>query len=288
MSTTPRPSKADRRDEARQAALRVKEQQEREAKRQRTILLSIIGVALVALGGVIWFIFSQADSTESSRIAPVDFSEVEQPLDEVTRPAGGTDDGGILVGQDGVIADGQVPEGATVISVYQDFMCPHCASFEGINAPALDELLADGDTVVKLHPIAIMDGSSTSQFSTRAAAAVAAVADGAPEAVMAFNRLVFANQPAAGTAGPSDADLAELARQAGAGDDVVATIADGSYVRGSGGFREWVGAATEQAARDLPRVATPTIFIDEAELSQLGVDWRVPGALTSAVEAARG
>lgn len=286
--STPRPSKADRREEARQAALRVKEQQEREAKRQRTILFSIIGVAVVALVAVIAFIFANAPD-ESSRIATIDFSESEDPIGEVTRPAGSTDDGGILLGPDGVITSGDVPADATVVSVYQDFLCPICGSFEQVNGQALDQLRADGTAVVKIHPVAILDGASAgSQYSTRSATAFALVADRAPEAAADFNALLFANQPSEGGAGLTDAQIAELAASAGAPEDVVAAIEDGSYVRGEGSFRPWVAATTEQAARDLPRLATPTVFVDDAELSQLGVDWRVPGALTEAVQQARG
>jgi len=285
--STPRPSKADRRDEAREAALRVKEQQEREAKRQRTILFSIIGVALVALVGVIAFIFANAPE-QSSRLGAIDFSGSENPLAEVERPAGATGDGGILMGADGVIADGEVPEGATLVTVYADVMCPYCAQFELTNGQALDELMAQGDTVVSLHPVAIMDGSTTTQFSTRAATAIATVADGSPEALSAFNLAIYEEQPQAGSAGLSDERLAELARAAGADEEVATSIEDGSYLRGDGSFRPWVAAATEQAARDLPRLATPTVLIDGTDVSQLGVDWRVPGALTEAVEAARG
>lgn len=281
----PRPTKADRREEARLAAQRVKEQQDREAKRQRNVLIVIVGVALVAIVAVVVYIFSNAPA-ESSRIAPIDFSETEDPLGEVDLPAGATSSGGILLGQDGVIADGQIPEGDTVVRVYADYMCPHCATFETLNGPGLDELRAEGGTVVELHPVAIMDGASAgTQYSTRASAAVAYVADNAPDVVADFNYGLFVNQPQ-GT-GLTDVQIADIAAEVGAEEAVVEGLRGGAHVA-AGGFRAWVAAATEQAARDLPRLATPTVHVDGVDTSELGIDWRTPGALVEAVRVARG
>lgn len=282
MSSSPRPTKADRAD-ARAAALALREQQAREARRQRAILISLVAVGLAAVIGVVVWILSQAPDNP-------DLSEVEDPLAAVTAPRGATEDGGILVGADGVIDDGSVPEGAVVVDVYADFMCPFCGLFEETNAATLDELRAGGDVVVSYHPVAILDRyANGTEFSTRASTALATVADQEPQAFVAFNAALFANQPAENSPGLSDAEIADIARGAGVSDEVAATIEDGSYLTGDDSLRPWVLAATEQASRDLPRLATPTILVDGQELSEdLGVDWRVPGALEAAVAQVRG
>ncbi|GGC05278.1 DsbA family protein [Cellulomonas carbonis] len=290
MSSSPRPSKADRRDEARAAALALRAQQEREARRQRTILLSLIGVGLVAVVAVVVWILGQATPTTTVDIPDADLSEVEEPLAEVTAPAGATDDGGILVGAEGVLADGEAPDDAVVVDVYADFMCPFCGLFEETNGATLDELRESGDVVVAYHPVAILDRfASGTKYSTRSSAALALVADQAPEQFVDLNTILFANQPAEGSEGLSDAEMAELAREVGVPDDVATAIEDGSYLTGDGSFVPWVQAATEQASRDLPRLATPTVLVDGQDLSEdLGVDWRIEGALAAAVEQVRG
>ncbi|WP_182113062.1 MULTISPECIES: thioredoxin domain-containing protein [unclassified Actinotalea] len=282
-TTPPRPTKAARRDEARAEALRLREEQQRQAQRQRTIVISLLVVGLVVVGGLIWWIMSMAQEDQ-------DFAEVEQPLAGVSAPAAANDEGGIRVGEDGVARDIDVPEDAVVVTVYADFMCPICGQFEQVNGADLDELREAGEVVVEYRPVSILDRfSQGSQFSTRSATALALVADRAPEAFLGFNQALFASQPAEGTSGLSDEQIAELAEAAGVPQDVTRTIADGSYMEGEDSFAPWVAAATEQASRDFaPQFGTPTVLVDGENVADQQVDWRVPGALVDVIEKARG
>jgi len=181
---------------------------------------------------------------------------------------------------DGAAAD------VVVVSVYVDYMCPYCGQFEQVNGPTLDQLRGDGTIVVEYHPVSILDDASLgTAYSTRAAAAAALVADQAPEAFVAFNTALFATQPAENTAGLTDAEIAALARGAGVPEAVASTIESGAYLAGPGSFVNWVGAATDRAAQDLGRLATPTVLIDGAPLN---ADWAAPGALAQAIADARG
>lgn len=291
MSST-KPTRTQR-EEARALADRLhREQQAAEARRQRTILISLLVVGVLAVGGVVAFIFAQADQTSSSSIDVPDLSGADDPFEGVVAPAGATDDGAIVVGADGVAgsADGADPDAVTV-KVYSDFLCPFCRLFEETNGATLAELRAAGDVVTEYHLVSILDRAAAgSQYSTRAAASAAFVADRAPEAFVDFLDALFVNQPAEGAAGLTDAEIADLAREAGVADDVAAQIEDGSYATGEGSFVPWVAAVTEQAARDLPRLATPAVLLDGQDIGQdgLGVDWRIPGALAAAVEQVRG
>src|SRR5665648_160154 len=160
-------------------------------------------------------------------------------------------------------------------------MCPYCGQFEQVNGPILDQLRGDGAIVVEYHPVSILDDASLgTAYSTRAAAAAALVADQAPEAFVAFNAALFATQPAENTTGLTDPEIAALAREAGAPEGVASTIESGAYLAGPGSFVNWVGAATDRAAQDLGRLATPTVLIDGAPLN---ADWAVPGALAQAI-----
>ncbi len=291
--TGPRPTKNQRRDDARAQAIRLREEQQRQAKRQRMIVIALLVVGLLVVGGLIAFIMTR-DTGGSSDYADLpdstDFAEVEEPLADVAAPGTATDEGGIRVGEDGVAGATDVPEDAVVVTVYADYMCPVCGLFEQANGPVLDELREAGEVVVEYKPVSILDRTALgSRYSTRAATAAAYVADRAPAAFVGFNAALFASQPAEGTAGLTDAELADLASAAGASEDAAGAIADGSYLEGDDAFAGWVAASTQVASREFaPQFGTPTILVDGENLADLGVDWRIEGALEMTIDRARG
>lgn len=277
--TDPRPPKAVRREEAKAAALRLREEQQRAARRQRTLAVGLLVAGIAVVGVIVAVILNQGAGGAAAG--------------EEVQPSVSSDRGGIVLDAGGVLTppaeqDGDEvawPQGAfddaVVVSVYSDYMCPFCGLFETSNGPLLEELRASGEIVLDLHPVAILDRfSAGTQFSTRAVAAVFAVAENAPEALVAFNALLFANQPEENTEGLSDGQIADLATQAGVPDDVVAGLADGTYTW-------WAAQATDLASQDLGSLSTPTILLDGVALDP-AVDWRVDGALAEAIEAARG
>ncbi|KQP55512.1 thioredoxin domain-containing protein [Agreia sp. Leaf283] len=182
----------------------------------------------------------------------------------------GADGDGIIVGSGG--AD------AVRVVTYVDYLCPFCGQFEATNAEQLSDWVASGDVVLEVHPISILDRASLdTRYSTRAANAAACVADSAPQSFEAFSALLFANQPAENTEGLSNADLVDLADEAGALDD-----SDVSDCIESEGFSDWVTEATDRAltgplpGSDLEKVSgTPTVIVDGEQYT---------GSLTDAEE----
>jgi protein-disulfide isomerase len=213
----------------------------------------------------------------------------EGDLSQVASPANSTDDGGIPMGAEGVAGTDNGAD-AVEVGVYLDYMCPICGDFEETNGESLDALRESGDATVVVHPVSILDRTSQgSQFSTRAAAAAAYVADQAPEAMSQFNTLMFDNQPAEGTEGLTDQQIADLAEQAGAPADVAAKIADGTAAET---YADWAATATSLVTQDEALAnpqsggfGTPTITIDGERWDG---DWSDPTQLTSAVQAAQG
>lgn len=248
-------SRADRKA----AGERARAAREEQARRERRTRLTFVGVA-VALVAVV-----------AVTVAVIMGQASRSLLDGVDGPAAADDSGGIVVGQDGV---GAPTDGAPTVAVYADFMCPFCGQFESANGPVLDELRRAGEATVVYHPVAYLDGlSQGTMYSTRSAQAAAVVAQDSPEHFVPFWEELFANQPAENTPGLSDGEIAELARGVGVPQEVVDTFTDGR-------FTEWVKAASDQATRDLPRPATPTILIEGDVWSG---DWRDPDTLRSAV-----
>lgn len=272
-------SKTQRREEARLAALRIKEEQARKAKRQRNLAIALAVVGAVLVGGTAWMIIAQSNEPE--------LADVE------LRPDGSTLSGGIPVGKDGVagVTDGAA-EDAVTVAVYSDFMCPICSQFEELNGETLAELREAGDIVVEYHPVSILDlASQGAQYSTRSATAAVLVAQEDPDSFVDFVDALFLAQPAEGTTGLTDVELADVARDAGVEEDVAATIESSAYL-GEGPddpatFVPWVAAATEQGSRDLGRLGTPTILLDGEKLDTEKYNWTQEGVLAQAIEDAR-
>jgi protein-disulfide isomerase len=287
MSTPDRLTKTQRRDEARAAALKLREQQQRIAKRQRTIAIAAAVGGAIVLTVLIWTILAQGNRPALADVA--------------LRPAGSTLSGGIPVGADGVAGGIATPAAdAIVVAVYSDYLCPICGVFEQTNGPTLDELRQSGEIVVEYHPVSILDrASGGTAYSTRSATAAALVAAEAPETFVDFHNALFANQPAESSDTPylTDVQIADLARTAGVPDAVAATIESGEYLgtqTDAAGkpldqtYVPWVLAATEQASKDLGQLGTPTIVIDGKVLDTDQYNWQEPGVLAQAIQDAKG
>jgi protein-disulfide isomerase len=260
-------SKAQRREAARAEALAIQQKQAARDRRNRMLTFGVLGVAVLGLAVVVWMILSEGQKNA------VD----DRPLSEVTLPATAQPDGGIPVGADG--AAGTTNDGAPVIDVYLDYMCPVCGQFEEVNAADIDAMVAAGDATVVYHPISILDRTSRgTEYSTRSASAVAWVADRAPEAFPRFQALLFENQPEEGTEGLTDSELAAYAEEAGAAAEVADGIEDGTARET---FGQYVYSATNTIGEDPNFPGTPYVLVD-GEAFQ---GWNQPGALAEAVGA---
>src|SRR4051812_34083505 len=219
--TQPRPTKSQRREEARLQAQRMREEQARKERRSRIIAISLIVVAVVAIVLVVAIILGNQKPSSSG-----------QSLGDVANPAGATSTGGLAFDEDGLVGltgDGKadVPDGTTHVEVYSDYMCPNCGQFEKLNSDMLDGMLQDGTIVYDYHLVSILDRlSNGTEFSTRSANAAATVADQDPEHFIAFHEALFAQQPEENSDGLSDDRIASIARDAGVPEDVVKKFGD--------------------------------------------------------------
>ena len=281
MSSNKPPTKAERREAARAQALALKQQQEAADRRSRTITLSVLGVVVAAVLGIVIFLFVR--DARQSAANRVDTEDI--PLSEVTEvPAGALPDGGIPIGTDRR-AGGPQAEGAPTVGIWFDYMCPACGHFERLHVETMETFIAEGTANVVLYPVAILDHlSQNTRFSTRAVAAFAWVADRAPAHALDFHIVMFENEPTQQTPGHSNADLAGLAREAGVPEDVAAGIESGEAART---FGQWAASATREATTNPDLVnpthggfATPTIALDGVRWDG---NWLEEGVLAQAV-----
>ncbi|MBU4215222.1 MAG: thioredoxin domain-containing protein [Actinobacteria bacterium] len=286
----PRPSKNQRREEARVRAQQMRKEQESKARRNRFIGIGALGVAVIALVVAVVMVVNQSSTTAANASG---FASAAYPvasgtpgLADVTAPKGATSTGGIPVSSAGV---GVAASSGVTVDLYFDFLCPWCGKFDQTNADDIAALVKEPGVTVVYHPISIMDQYSSGTFySTRAANAAAVIADQAPDQFPAFVTAMLAKstQPEENSEGLTDAKIGDIASGVGVPSDVIAKFTTTTTVGGttSRTFAPWIVAATALTpVGDKGYVSTPTVLIDGKRWSG---DFTTAGTFKAAVEAA--
>ena len=253
------------------AAKKAAQAQVKHRERQ-ALIIWVVGVVLVGLfAALVAYIVRQGEVS----------GEIGAGGEGV--PAISTSDGAIPVGAQGIAGE-DLDDTRARLDIYFDFMCPYCRLFEESQGAMIEQLQAEGVVDVYYHPLNFLDRLSRgSEYSTRAGAAAALVADEQPEAFIPFMRLMFANQPAENTSGLSDDQIVEIAKAAGVADEIAERIPDYEYAT-------WMRQATERASRDGVGF-TPQLAINgelqDPQADPNAVSWTVDGALRDALIAAQ-
>lgn len=168
--------------------------------------VAVVAVVAVVIGAVVWMNNSASAPGEAPQASNIN-----------------TETGAIIFG-----------DGPDTVATYVDFMCPYCNQFEQTEGETIKQLVDDGSVTLELHPVAILDRlSQGTEFSSRSAAAMYAVAAADPDNAYAFMQAMYANQPAESSPGLTDEQIIQIARDAGV--DVTAgleeDITSGTYVK---------------------------------------------------------
>ncbi|OBF17852.1 DsbA family protein [Mycobacterium sp. ACS4331] len=160
-------------------------------------------------------------------------------------------------------------EPKVVLSLFEDFQCPHCAIFEQQFGPTINKLVESGAVAADYYMLAILDSPQNQNYSTRAANAgyCVAEADTTPnkEVFQRFHTALFAQQPAENSAdAPDNAKLIEIARQAGVVGSVPDCVNSGKFndiVDGLAGATKVTGTPTVRVNGEDFKVSTPDALI---------------------------
>lgn len=269
----PKTTKAERTSAAREQAKLIREAEVKRQKRNSWLIRG--GVVFAALAVILIVALIVVNTVRNN--APV--------ADNGPVAANMNSNGGVVIGKDGKVipppeAVGEVdksslpavptaaptgpsdlaglgiaatPKGQPVqVVIYVDFICPICNTFEVANAPVLKELADQGTITYEYRPLGFLDRNSTTNYSSRSAAAAAAVANSSPDKYLDFLNKLFQNQPQEGGAGLSNEQLKQYATDLGVNID--SAVDDRT-------FRPSI-AYTSQQAQVHGIVGTPTIFVD--------------------------
>ncbi len=122
-------------------------------------------------------------------------------------------------------------EPKALVSLYEDFLCPACRSFEEQFGPTISQLIDSGAITADYYMVSILDRPQNQNYSSRAGNAAYCVAAESKEAFRRFHAALYSQQPSeTGTNYPDNARLVEIARQAGAAGNVPECINNGTFV----------------------------------------------------------
>jgi protein-disulfide isomerase len=250
---------ASRRSPNANAARQRGRQRQRQQKRRRYVT---VGGGLIILALLVAIAVTLVRATAHE--APPGASQQSSAA-----PSAATAGGAIVVGS---------ATAPVKVEIYLDYMCPFCGRFERANGTELERLVTDGTIRLELHPLAFLDKASNgTRYSTRAANAVATVADRDPGAVLAFSTALYAHQPAERSAGLLDDQIAGIASGAGVPKDVVDSFTQRRFGR-------WVADSTSVAFSRDGITGTPTVKVNG---TTFGGDLYTAGPLTATIIATK-
>ena len=258
----PVPPKKDRREQARESARLMREEQQKRDKRKRLFMRGGIGVGLLAVAAIVALVI--VNSVGPAAAGPANMASDGILLTGNGSSITATPTKALAADAKPIATDRTALTGTANIAVYVDYLCPYCGQFEATNGAQIASWVTAGTATLEFHPISILDSNSAgSKYSTRAANVAACVANYQPDDFLAVNTALFASQPKENTTGLTDAELATLVKTAGVTDKKVAScITDRT-------FANWLGAATKRALAgplpdaDIKKVSgTPTVLVN--------------------------
>ncbi|ALO68208.1 hypothetical protein AS189_19005 [Arthrobacter alpinus] len=271
----PRLSKAERTSQAREQAKVIRDAQLKKEKRNGWL---IRGGVLLAAVAVIVIIALIVINTQKSNEPVAETGPVPTNMNAY---------GGITLGKDGAVVKPTTTETTVDINtvpalptekiekatdldkigikasaagqpvqtvIYFDFLCPFCNQFETKYGAKLKALASEKKVTVEYRSLGFLDRlSGGTNYSSRAGAAAACVAEVSPDKYQAYLDKLFAEQPAENSKGLNNATLVKYATEVGVGD--IASCVDNKTYRPYQAHTTLLASAHSVAS-------TPTVFMD--------------------------
>ncbi|MFG2984348.1 DsbA family protein [Streptomyces sp. NPDC048258] len=246
---------------ARERLLVERERQKTRDKRRRTLVVSAAVVGVLGLAAVVGLIAANTGKDGGADKAG-----------PVVAPSGAT-------GKDALAIRTGKDEAKSTLTVWEDFRCPACKSFEDNYRATIHDLEAKGLLKVDYHLVTLIDGNMGGSGSLKGANAAACAQDAGK--FPAYHDVLFQNQPQeVDDAYGKNAKLLELAGKVDGLDtpEFRKCVEDGTH-------NSWVGKSHEAFAAGKFR-GTPTVLLDGKDIFADQANPVTPQKLKEQVEAA--
>lgn len=215
--------------------------------------LAIVVIAVVVIGLVVW----QGNKNKTQNAG-----------------YGTVRDAAVQVMDHGVVRVGK-PDAKTTIDAYEDFLCPACAQYERIYGQAVNQAVDEGKIAVRYHMLDFLNSHSASKnYSDRAAGAAMCVAETGDGSVFSkFHTMLFepGTQPEeSGSSDLSNAQLADVAKKAGASPAAVDCISSGAKVDAAAQAAQY---GISELEKKMGSVGTPTIYNGDQKVDVSDPNW---------------
>lgn len=243
---------------ARDRARELRELHAKQDKRRRLIIQGGIAAALVLVVAIVALVFLlPRDQNRGPENMLSDGIRIGEGLRADRTP-------GLRPGATPVPHEPNAPS-VVDIRLYVDYLCADCGRFSQSNAEQLRRWAESGAATLEIHPLAMLTTKSAgTQYSLRAAAVAACVAELSPDHFLDFHEAMLRDQPEQGTEGLSDTGIVDRAERAG-----VTAIGQIRRCVSEQRFRTWVKEATARALAgpipdaEIARIESPlTILVN--------------------------
>ena len=267
-----RPTKNEKRQEARDKARALREANSKKSKRKKVLIQSSLAIGVVGAITIVTVLILSSLRPPGPGPANMqsDGIKIGEGYEAFRTPA--------LAADEEPTVSGENPEGIPAINIFIDYSCPACAQFESANGPLLRTWLENGTATVEYHILSFRDAQTAgTRYATRAGNSAACVAEHSPDSFFNFNEVLLANQPLPPAKYElTNSELLLVAQTSGAEnlDAIEQCIEDET-------FANWVSQATARAMStgplpvrnaEVPLVTgTPTVFVNGRVLPP-GVD----------------
>ncbi|WP_354384485.1 thioredoxin domain-containing protein [Streptomyces sp. PvR034] len=249
---------------ARERLLVERERQKSKDKRRRTLVVSAAVVGVLGLAAVVGLLAANAGKSGADK----------DKAGPVVAPSGAT-------GKDALAIQNGKDSAKSTLTVWEDFRCPACKSFEDAYRATIHDLVGKGQLKVEYHLVTLIDGNMSGSGSQKAANAAACAQDVGK--FPTYHDVLFENQPKeVDDAYGKNARLIELAGKV----DGLDTPAFRQCLEG-GTHNSWV-AKSYDAFKAQKFRGTPTILLDGKDIFADQANPLTPEKLKAKVTAAAG
>lgn len=239
------------------------------------IIAVFVVLAVVVAVAVVLIRQSHSDSSSTARTARPQTSTAESapsspvPADELRS---------VRIAAPNVVTKPGSSEPLVTLTVYEDFLCPVCGAFEQVYGKTIGNLIDAGQIAVDYTMVSVLGMHKKTSYSVRSGALAYCVADVDKGAFRRLHAALFAHQPdEAGSTFPTDDQLLEQARQAGATGSVADCVHSGKYLD-----------MVNQAAYTAHIKGTPTVVLNGQDIDGDLMNDLNPQTLLDKIKAATG